>query len=163
MLRASDEGPVGEHERQALRGAVVAHHLPRHCLLVRRLPPHARPAHAAGEVRQALLTTGVEEKRQVSAGLRRPPPAMGATTATTRTCCMIAGSCADRAFWPSSSRTASSGRSWMFTIVVSRMSKPALLANLSVKAGDCKQLAMPGFRIRHKLLSLRSAVMAMES
>jgi hypothetical protein len=75
---------------------------------------------------------------------------------------MIAGSCADRAFWPSSSRTASSGRSWMFTIVVSRMSKPALLANLSVKAGGCKQLAMPGFRLRHNLLSLRSAAMAME-
>jgi hypothetical protein len=55
---ASDEGPVDEHERQALRRAVVAHHLPRHRLLVRRLPPHARPAHAAGEVRQALLTKG---------------------------------------------------------------------------------------------------------
>nr|ACR38437.1 unknown [Zea mays] len=63
-----------------------------------------------------------------------------------RPCCMIAGSCADRAFWPSSSRTASSGRSWMFTIVVSRMSKPALLANLSVKAG--------GFREQQSIASL---------
>lgn len=57
---ASDEGPVDEHERNALRGAVVAHHLPRHRLLVRRLPPHARPAHAGGEVRQALLAKGGE-------------------------------------------------------------------------------------------------------
>ena len=53
---ASDEGPVDEHERQALRGAVVTHHLPRHRLLVRRLPPHARPAHATRKVCQALLT-----------------------------------------------------------------------------------------------------------
>jgi hypothetical protein len=39
--RLSDEGPVDQHEGEAVRRAVVAHHLPRHRLLVRSLPSHA--------------------------------------------------------------------------------------------------------------------------
>ena len=69
------------------------------------------------------------------------------------TCCMILGSSVNSAFRPSSSRTASSGMSWMFTIVDSRMSKPALLANLSVKGGCSSQQPEPmsGFRLWHKI------------
>jgi hypothetical protein len=55
--RLSHEGPVDEHEGEALRGVVVAQDLPRHRLLVRHRPTHARHADAAGEVRQALKKT----------------------------------------------------------------------------------------------------------
>ena len=64
---ASDEGPVGEHEREALRRAIVANNLPGHHLLVRCLPPHARLARTAGEVRPAL-----HEREESSARLGFP-------------------------------------------------------------------------------------------
>ncbi|BAT18055.1 Os12g0612850, partial [Oryza sativa Japonica Group] len=49
------EGPVDEHEGEAVRRVVVAKNLPRHRLLIRCLPPHARLADASREIGETLL------------------------------------------------------------------------------------------------------------
>lgn len=51
----SKEGPVDEHEGDAVGAAAVAvDHLPRHRLLVRRRPPNARHAHPSLHARHPL-------------------------------------------------------------------------------------------------------------
>lgn len=55
MDGGSHEGPVDEHEGEAVRRVVVAKNLPRHRLLIRCLPPHARLADASREIGETLL------------------------------------------------------------------------------------------------------------
>jgi len=55
----SHEGPVHEHEGEAVRGVVVAQDLPRHRLLVRHGPTHARHADTAREVCEALRNSQI--------------------------------------------------------------------------------------------------------
>jgi hypothetical protein len=64
-LHRCDEGPVDEHEADAVRAAVVVEHLPRQRLLVRHRPAEARHAQPAGDAREPLLHDAGELRAQV--------------------------------------------------------------------------------------------------
>lgn len=142
MDGGSHEGPVDEHEGEAVRRVVVAKNLPRHRLLIRCLPPHARLADASREIGETL-----KEDRQTPNRLDQEhcswsgSTLMDASPIVARqghggfTCCMILGNSEHSAFRPSSSRIISSEMSWRLTSVVSRMSRPALLAKVNIGAG----------------------------